>query len=233
MAQKGIIKEVKEVAQEGKRTFFAVKLEDGAEMSTFDAKIKEAQTGDTIEFDAVIKGRYVNLKDGFIITKKTSSVAVLGSQASDTYCAMSSEEIASIEARVAIETIAQLALAPLDNINKESRLGKSVDKALDWCEAKIDASMKTSVKAPTKSTTEAKAEPKEHEEKVEGPIDARQFKDAGSFLTACAKPRPEGFEYNRSKVCEKLEIKEISEISDFDEAWNKLMVTDLFEEPEP
>lgn len=72
-----------------------------------------------------------------------------------------------------------------------------------------------------------------HQEELAGPVDARQFKDAGEFLGACAKPRPDGFGYNRSQVCEKLEINDIAEISDFNEAWDRLCELDLRDYTEP
>jgi len=71
--QKGIIKEVNEIAKEGKKTFYEVILQDDAKMSTFDAKIKQGESGDALEFDVIISGKYINLKDGWKLTKQTSS----------------------------------------------------------------------------------------------------------------------------------------------------------------
>lgn len=71
--QRGIIKEVREIASEGKKSFYEVILQDSSKMTTFDSKIKQADSGDTLDFEVSVAGKYINLKDGWKLTKQTSS----------------------------------------------------------------------------------------------------------------------------------------------------------------
>lgn len=70
-----IIKEVKEIhSKDGTKTFYEVTFQDDAEATTFDATIKQASSGDSLEWEADIKGKYVNIKDGWKLTKQTSPI---------------------------------------------------------------------------------------------------------------------------------------------------------------
>ncbi len=75
--QTGIIKDVTEVKPKkaGGNIYYRVAMQDGAEMTTFDAKIKEAVPGDSLEFEPLINGKFVNLKDGWRLIKRSSTTS--------------------------------------------------------------------------------------------------------------------------------------------------------------
>ena len=70
--QKNIISNVEKVAKEGKKTFYTIHFQDDSKATTFDSKIELAIAGDTLEWEPIVSGKYVNIKDGFILTKHTS-----------------------------------------------------------------------------------------------------------------------------------------------------------------
>lgn len=129
--QRGIIKEVKEIASEGKKTFYEVILQDDSKMTTFDSKIKQADSGDNLEFEVTIAGRYTNLKDGWKLTKQTSSSGEgkpLGYQMSNEDWAEKDRITrASIESQKRADIISQLWIA--EKIEKDDPL---VGKLLSW-----------------------------------------------------------------------------------------------------
>jgi hypothetical protein len=74
--QSGIIKEVLEKSSKDKtKVFFEVVLTDGTKMSTFDEKIKTGAPGDGIDFEVKVNGKYINLLDGWKLTKHSSSTS--------------------------------------------------------------------------------------------------------------------------------------------------------------
>lgn len=131
--QRGTIKEVKEIAKEGKKTFYEVIFQDDAKATTFDAKIKQADFGDTLEFEVSVAGKYINLRDGWKLTKQTSS-SEEGKPSGNGY-QMSKEEWAekqrieraSIESQKRADIIHRLWVA--EKLEKDDPL---VGKLLSW-----------------------------------------------------------------------------------------------------
>ena len=220
--QKGIINQIEEISKEGKKTFYRVKLQDGAEMSTFDSKIKQAESGDGLEFDVTISGKYINLKDGFIITKSASSVAPhTVSGRGNGYPDMSKEDWAekqrverdSIEAQVAVKCIFGIS----ENLNtmgiKPSDDFKRVfEKAFTWCEARLD----TAMKVPAKASAKAKA--------ASAPINLEDVEFDGSLVASFGDlwTRCKNYNISKSEGLQLLELGSQEEIIDLDEAWKSI-----------
>ena len=217
--QKGIIKEVREIAKEGKKTFCEVILQDGAKMSTFDTKIKQAESGDELEFDVALSGTYVNLKDGWKLTKKTSSAGE--SHTGGNGYQMSKEEWAakqriereSIEAQVAVKSI--LLLAASGYVNE--RLQKSCERALDWCDSRLDITLAKPVKKSMPTLTKSKTELAPSPEKREVVFDPSPVGNFGELWNRC-----KNFDIPKSEGLALMELKDQSEIVDLDETWRTI-----------
>lgn len=222
--QKGIINQVEEIAKEGKKTFYRVKLQDGAEMSTFDSKIKQAESGDGLEFDVTISGKYINLKDGFIITKSASIVDQHTAHSKENgYPDMSKEEWAekqkierdSIEAQVAVKCVFGLREYLINaNVDPAEDFAKVFNKAMVWCEARIDASMKAPVKASAKAIPKAISTPINPED-VE--FDGSPVQSLGDLWTRC-----KNYNISKSDGLQLLGIGSQEEVIDLDEAWRAI-----------
>lgn len=74
--QTATIKEIKPVTPQGKAPFYEVHLEDNSMVTTFDKKINQASPGDTLEFEVKLNKGFINLEEGWKVTKK-------GNQSSD------------------------------------------------------------------------------------------------------------------------------------------------------
>jgi hypothetical protein len=127
--QNGIISQVIEKTKEGKKTFYEVSLQDGTKMTTFDSKIMGGSAGDGLDFEALVNGKYVNLKDGWKLTKHASSSTE--SKPESRGC-KSPDERASIEAQTAVKMVIELRCA-----DKLDAVHPLFLKAMDWLDAKI------------------------------------------------------------------------------------------------
>ena len=238
--QEGIIGTVEEITKEGKKTFYRVKLQDGADMSTFDPRIKLAESGDGLEFDVIVNGKYINLKDGFTITKNASPVSEHkkenGYPIMQHYPDMSKgdweekdrRKDASIESQVAVKCVLNYAIGLLASgtaINDNPPHIRLIGKALEWCESKIDAVMTDTVKSPAPAVNKAKSteKPKDNpstkgasqttNDNGEIEFDGSPIKNLGELWSRCKN-------YNISKS-EGLELAGVnqSDISDLDATW--------------
>jgi len=227
--QKGTIGTVEEITKEGKKTFYRVKLQDGADMSTFDPRIKLAESGDGLEFDVIVSGKYINLKDGFTITKNASSVSEHKKE--NGYPDMSKgdweekqrRERASIESQVAVKGIISYAVGLMASGTAiDDNLNRGIDKALKWCESKIDAVMT----APTTVTNKAKPTTVAVKNKAAGAsltiptnenseieFDGSPIKNLGELWSRCKN-------YGISRA-EGLELADVNQadIADLDATW--------------
>lgn len=173
--QKAIIEQVKEVKarREGGKDFYSVKLQDvKKEITTFDSKILQAGSGDTLEFETVLSGDFINLKDGWKLIKQTSSTSSGHNGPTGVYkrdieairaeydlkAQMQAIERASIEAQTAYNGIIQLAHSILASERREfpDRLSQLYEKALKWAETKLDDKISVPQKAATKTAEKAK-----------------------------------------------------------------------------
>ncbi len=139
--QRITVKEIKGPLGQGEKKLYAVVDEAGAEFTTFDTKIKDITPGSVLDIEPVIKGKFVNIKEYKVISEGTPKPA---SPASTNGNDMSKEdwekkqriERASFEAQTAVKVI-------LQHTDQGAPL---YQKALAWCEAKIDANLGAIIK---------------------------------------------------------------------------------------
>ena len=228
--QEGIIGTVEEITKEGKKTFYRVKLQDGADMSTFDPRIKLAESGDGLGFDVIVNGKYINLKDGFTITKNASPVSEHkkenGYPIMQHYPDMSKgdweekdrRKDASIESQVAVKCVLNYAIGLLASgtaIDGNLPHIRLIGKALEWCECRIDAVMTAPAKVPppvpqdTKPIPEAKTT-----ETGEVEFDGSPIKNRGELWSRC-----KNYGISKSEGLELAGVIQQSDIADLDATW--------------
>ena len=139
--QRITVKEIKGPLGQGEKKFYAVVDEAGAEFTTFDTKVKDITPGSVLDIEPVIKGKFVNIKEYKIISEGTPKPASPASTNGNDMSKGDWEkkqriERASFEAQTAVKVI-------LEHTDQGAPL---YQKALDWCEAKIDANMRAIIK---------------------------------------------------------------------------------------
>ncbi len=137
----------------------------------------------------------------------------------------SPEEIASIEAQVAVKAVISLFSQPGEQLNAKGTV--LLDKALRWCEEKIDAALRQKPAQTAPRVTEQPKEVSLPEPKAIGspygegrptPPPNNSFANAGQFLTKAQ----EVFSMNRSQVLAHPEVNELFDKGDFSKAYLKL-----------
>ena len=216
--QKNVISSVERVAKPDKKVFFTVHFEDGGKATTFDAKIEQAGSGDTLKWEPVVSGKYTNIKDGFTVEKGSApSTSANGkpTMTPEDWAKKDRIERASYEAQTAFKGVIELACSP--NFDQWDKLSDVLGKALDWASKKLTpapslieqvARMPGLVKDPPTETD------KEFEKLGEEPT----FKNVGEFLTKVTKE----LGISRTEVLVRLSINDVKEITNFEEAWATL-----------
>ena len=235
------VKEIRGPLGKGEKKFFAVVDENGAQFTTFDAKIKEVTPGSRLEIEVTVTGKYVNIADGWKVLEKgktasTGDTGVApGVQDVKPPFRDSPEQRASIEGQVSAKLIAELYIAGKLDMAKpeEARL---VDQLLLWLENKLGASLPpliflTSPKqrqevpggsrlgAPP-STTEKAATSAEPSASGEKPVLTGKTTPAQDFATWVTS---HGKKFTPSWACNSLGVKALTEIADLEAARRTLM----------
>jgi len=172
----------------------------GAKFSGFDAGLAKLSPGAVIEAEVEIDGQYHNIKKFKVIEQGTPVQASGAANGSE-----SPEKTASIEAQSAVSNVMKSYTSIyIGGGEPPARLIKLWEKALDWCDSRI--SVKTHPPKAARQESTVQANSKLH------------FSNAGEFLTAVQSSLGK----NLSDVLLILGLSNISEIKDFDKAFEDL-----------
>lgn len=151
--------------------------EEGKEYTTFNTRVGRLMPGTVIDLDKVIieDEDKRSFKEFAIVSEPAVPVAKGSDMSKEEWAEKDRITRQSMEARVAVSTIPALATAR-DKARAEDQA--IINKALKWCEAKIDANMNGGI--PNKTATKQEANP------ITDPSFGRQFENVGQFLKACS-----------------------------------------------
>ena len=191
--QSSIIESVNEISKEGKTIFFAIKFQDKTEATSFDTKIKDAERGDTLEWEPFIKKGFINIKEGWKLTKSSQPSTANKGLPPD----------ADVNARCAVSSV--LGINGIDALPVDTQLGRVVSKALKWAEDAID---KATPRPP------AKQQAANNQGGYQTPDDDSPVKHVGDLLSRC-----QTVGIDRAKLLDILGLTDVCQIVLPDQAW--------------
>jgi hypothetical protein len=217
------VKEVRGPLGKGKQQFYAVVDEKGGEFTTFDTKIKQVTPGSRLGIEIKVEGKYINIVEWKVLEEGKAQALSLaqGNGAHAKTPEQFGAERRSIESQVAFKGMIEL-MAQGRQVPDDLR-----EAVFDYARSRLQ------VAPVVKASTAKKAEPKVA---ADAPIkeelfpgseapQAASFKNAGEFLTACAKEKG----LNRSDVEKKFDVKSMEELLEkcgtFEKAYLQLLET--------
>ncbi len=217
IGDKGVVKLAFNATVDGKKAF---------QFFTFSPSLFEAiesSVGKEIEAEVIISE--VDTKNGsHFVDRKVTQVYIdgkpvkTGSGGKGYNQGYSPEERASIEAQTGVKAV--LGLVPhYDNVPSDisTRIKKSIEKALDWCDLKVDANMKPFVQSETPAPKPATKKAGAKAKTATDAIPTGEFKNPGEFLKACL----DVYGLNRTKVLAELNATTLENI-DLKAAWQTI-----------